>query len=89
MTYRLFVLLMDMHNFKINVRLSSIWGSLDSNGKWHGAVGMINRSEVDLCITALRWDNQRYGAYEHTTHSYHVQYVEHHKLEMIRFTNNN
>lgn len=74
--YRIFILIMDRHNFTMNIRLSNIWGLLDSKGKWHGAIGMINRSEVDLCLTALRWDNKRYGAFEHTTHSYHVQYVD-------------
>lgn len=76
MMYRIFILISDMYNFKTNIRLSNIWGSLDSTGKWHGAIGAINRSEVDFSITALRWDESRYGAFEHTTHSYHVQYVD-------------
>ncbi len=71
--YRVFLLMKDMLNFKLTIRLSSIWGFRDSAGKWHGAIGMTNRSEVDLCMSGLRWDNLRYGAFEHTTHAYHVQ----------------
>lgn len=70
-----------MHNFKINMKLSEIWGSLDSEGKWHGVIGMLNRSEVDISITALRWDSQRYGAFEHTMHCYHVQYIFHFSIK--------
>lgn len=71
--YRLFVLMMDMFNFKVHLRLANIWGSLDSKSKWHGAIGMINRSEVDFCFSGLRWDNTRYGVFEQTTHAYFVQ----------------
>lgn len=73
MAYRLFLIMMDMYNFTMNLRVSDIWGSLDSEGRWHGAIGLLNRSEVDLAISAFRWTNVRYGAFEHTTHSYHVQ----------------
>lgn len=74
MMYRLFTIMMDMYNFNTHIRVSNIWGLLDSNRRWHGAIGMLNRSEVDLCITALRWDNKRYTAFEQTAHASHFQY---------------
>lgn len=72
--YRLFILMMEMHNFKANFRVSNLWGLKDSSGNWHGAIGALNRGQVDFCITGLRWANERYGVYEQTTAAYHAQY---------------
>lgn len=71
--YSLFVLMMEMFNFRVNLRLAHLWGMKDANGKWHGAVGALNRSQVDFCVTGLRWANERYGVYEQTAAAYHAQ----------------
>lgn len=72
--YRLFTLIMDKHNFKISIRVAESWAALDSSGIWHGAIELVNRSEVDFCLTPLRWENDRYGLVEHTTHTYYARY---------------
>lgn len=66
---------MQMYNFKLTVRRAKIWGHLQSDGYWQGAVGLINRSEVDICISGLRWEEERYGAFDQTTNSFYVQLV--------------
>lgn len=71
--YRLFVLMMEMFNFRVNLLLTHVWGRKDSDGNWHGAVGALNHSEVDFCITGLRWAVERYGVYEQTTAAYYAQ----------------
>lgn len=71
--YRLFVLMTEMFNFSINLRLAHFWGIKDSDGNWKGAVSALNHSQVDFCITGLRWANERYGVYEQTTAAYHAQ----------------
>lgn len=83
--YHLFALIMDIYNFKIFIHLSSHFASLDSTGKWHGAIEMINRKEVDFCLTPLRWENDRYGLVEHTTHSYHAQYFNYYWHKRHKF----
>lgn len=72
--YRLFLLMTQMFNFKMNLRLTHLYAPKDSDGKWHGAVGALNRSEVDFCVTGLKWANGRYGVYEQTTAAYYAQY---------------
>lgn len=72
--YNLFLLMMEMFNFKVNLRLAHLWGLKDSAGTWHGAVGVLNRSQADFCITGLRWANERYGVYEATIPTYYAQY---------------
>lgn len=71
--YRIFQLLMEMYNFKMTMRRSNIWGLLQPNGSWIGALGLLNRSEVDIGISGLRWENERYGAYDQTTNAYLAQ----------------
>lgn len=72
--YSLFVLMMEMYNFRVNLRLAHLWGIKDADGKWHGAVGALNTSQVDFCVTGLRWANERYGVYEQTAAAYHAQW---------------
>lgn len=72
--YHLFVLIGDIYNFKIHIRLAESFAYVDSSGSWHGAIKLITRRKVNFCMTALRWENDRYGLVEHTTHSYHAQY---------------
>lgn len=71
--YRLFQLLKDMFNFNLIVHRASVWGILSPNGTWKGVIGMLSKDEVDLAIPAFRWANERYGAFEQTTHTYHIQ----------------
>lgn len=71
--YRLYQLMMDMFNFKLFVHRASVWGILSPNGTWKGVIGMLSRNEVDLAVPAFRWANERYGVFEQTTHSYHIQ----------------
>lgn len=68
--YHLFKLIMEMYNFKLFVRRSNIWGVKMSNGSWRGSIGMLNRSKVDIMISGVRWDNERYGAFDQTTNTY-------------------
>lgn len=56
------------------IHRSKIWGAQTPNGTWIGALGMINRSEVDICISDVRWETDRYGAFEQTTNGYYVRY---------------
>lgn len=64
---------MQMFNFKMAVRRAKIWGYLQANGSWLGAIGLINRSEIDICLSGLRWEDERYGAFDQTTHTYFSQ----------------
>ncbi|KAG4074482.1 hypothetical protein HA402_015771 [Bradysia odoriphaga] len=73
MSYRLVHVLMDMYNFKIHLRLATIWGSLDSKKRWLGAIGLLNRSEVDFSTTCVRLGVECYGAFEFTTYSHRNQ----------------
>lgn len=73
-TYRIHQYLAEMYNFKMAIRRSKIWGALKSDGNWIGALGLVNRSEVDLCLSGVRWENDRYGAFEQTTEGYYVRY---------------
>lgn len=41
--YRVVQLPMQMYNFKMNIRLTKIWGYLQPDGHWQGAVALINR----------------------------------------------
>lgn len=49
-----------------------MWGKW-KNGNWTGVVGMINRSEIDIAVSGLRWESDRYGAFDQTTNSYYVE----------------
>ncbi|XP_037041261.1 ionotropic receptor 75a-like [Bradysia coprophila] len=85
--YRLFLLMMEMYNFKVNLKLTNLWGLKDDQGYWHGAVGALNRSQVDFCVTGLRWANERYGVYEQTTAAYHEQFLFMFRHPKIQSTN--
>lgn len=56
------------------VRRSKIWGAIKPDGTWIGALGLVNRSELDICISGVRWENDRYGAFEQTTEGFYVRY---------------
>lgn len=71
--YRLFQLMMNMYNFTLLTHRALIWGAVSPNGTWKGGIGMLSRDEVDVCTSALRWANERYGIFEQTTHTYYVQ----------------
>lgn len=71
--YRLFVLMMEMFNFKVNLRVAHFWARKDANGNWLGAAGALNRSEVDFCVTGLKWAIERVGVFEQTAAAYHAQ----------------
>lgn len=58
-----------MFNFNIFLQRANTWGDL-KNGRWQGAIGMINRQDVDICQSGLRWKNEHYKAFEATTNSY-------------------
>lgn len=68
--YHLVVILMDMHNFKVHIRLATIWGALDAKKRWLGTIGMVNRSEVDFSTTNVKLSFERYGAFEFTRHTH-------------------
>lgn len=72
-SYRMYQFLTEMFNFKMAIRRSAIWGALKSNGTWIGALGLINRSEVDICVSGVRWEVDRYGAFEQTTEGFYVR----------------
>lgn len=72
--YHLLQLIIQMFNFKMFVHRSDIWGIKMANGSWRGSIGLLNRSEVDLMISGVRWDNERYGAFDQTTSTYFFKY---------------
>lgn len=67
--YRLFQIMQQMFNFTIFLQRANSWGNL-MNGRWQGAIGMVNRQEVDLCESGFGWNNEHYEAFEATTNSY-------------------
>lgn len=71
--FRLLELIKNMFNFNFVVHRASVWGILSPNGTWKGVIGMLSRDEIDFGVPAFRWANERYSAFEHTTHSYHIQ----------------
>lgn len=73
MSYRLVVVLKDMYNFRMHIRLVTLWAARDPKGKWLGAIGMVNRSEVDFGITSVKLSFERYGSFELTTLSHRNQ----------------
>lgn len=58
-----------MFNFTIFLQRANSLGDL-KNERWQGAIGMINRQEVDICESGFRWKNEHYTAFEATTNSY-------------------
>lgn len=71
--YRVFQILSSMFNFKMEIRRGLLWGALKSNGFWIGAVGSLNRSEIDFSISNLRWENDRYGTLDQTTDTFYIK----------------
>ncbi|XP_037037927.1 uncharacterized protein LOC119075564, partial [Bradysia coprophila] len=71
--YRLFTLIEDIYNLKVQVRVAEFYAHLDASHNWHGAIDLVKRRKVDFGLTPLRWEDDRYGVVEHTTHSYHAQ----------------
>lgn len=73
-SYKLFELMMEQYNFSVFVYRTKLWMGVDANGKWIGTLGMVKRREVDMAITGVRHQDDRYGIVEATTHCYFVQY---------------
>lgn len=71
--YRVYQILMQMYNFRVVIRRGRIWGARKPDGFWKGVVGALNRSEIDLSITSLRWENDRYGMLDQTTDTFYVK----------------
>lgn len=71
--YRVFQILMEMFNFNMVIRRGKVWGALVPDGSWNGVVGMLNRSEIDISISGLRWESDRYGVFDQTANSFYVQ----------------
>ncbi|XP_037027053.1 glutamate receptor U1-like isoform X2 [Bradysia coprophila] len=69
---RVFQILSEMYNFKMTIRRATLWGRIQNNS-WNGVLGLLNRSEIDMGISGLRWESDRYGVYEPTTNSFYVQ----------------
>lgn len=70
--YRVFQILMQMYNFRMVIRRAKVWGFL-VNGSWTGVVGLLNRTEMDISISGLRWESDRYGVFDQTTNSFYVE----------------
>lgn len=64
---------MEMFNFKMKILRVRNWGGLNSDGAWIGLVGLLNSSEIDVSISGVRWDVDRYGVFDATTDSFYVQ----------------
>lgn len=64
---------MEMYNFKSYYRVANSWGMLDSNGTWHGTVGIMKRKEVDFATTGFRRENERYQVLEILSETKFVQ----------------
>lgn len=71
--YRVYDVLMEMFNFNVAIRRGKIWGALQPDGFWIGVVGSLNRSEIDLSISSLRWENDRYGVLDQTTDTFYIE----------------
>lgn len=71
--YRVFQILMEMYNFRMLIRRARVWGVLQKNGSWNGVVGLINRTEIDISISGLRWESDRYGVFDQTANSFYVE----------------
>lgn len=74
LSYTIFKLIQDVHNFKMLVYHTNIWG-VKINGSWHGAIGFLVRQEVDICLSPLRWSIDRFGIYDETTYIYTLRYL--------------
>ncbi|KAG4075434.1 hypothetical protein HA402_015087 [Bradysia odoriphaga] len=72
-TYKLFKLMMEMHNFKVLIHRTDHWVTVDSMGHWTGTLGMVQRGEVDFAITGARHQDDRYGQVDATANSYYIQ----------------
>lgn len=73
--YRLFRMIEQMHNFRIQLIRTAVWGTNKNNTPWNGAVGFTVRHEVDLQLTPLRWSPERFGVYESTAYTYNVHVI--------------
>lgn len=71
--YRVFQVLMEMYNFSMVLRRTRVWGGHLSDGSWSGVVGLLNRSEIDISVSALRWEHDRYGVFDQTTNSFYAE----------------
>lgn len=72
--FRLMGIVKQMFNFNILLRRAQVWGILRPNGTWEGVIGLLSRDEIDFSVPSFRWGEERYTAFEHTTHSYLIQY---------------
>lgn len=70
--YRVFQILMQMYNFSMVIRRTKVWGAL-VDGRWKGVVGLLNRTEIDISVSGLRWESDRYGVFDQTTNSFYVE----------------
>ncbi len=61
-----------MFNFKIFLQRTNHDGYL-KNERWQGAIGMVNRQEVDVSVSGFRWENEYYDAIESTVNSYAIR----------------
>lgn len=71
--YKLFKMMMEVHNFTVMIRRTQAWVKKDGEGRWLGTLGMVQRRIVDVAITAARHEEDRYGQVETTTHGYFIQ----------------
>lgn len=74
LSYTIFKLIQDVHNFKILFEHTKVWG-VKNNGSWHGAIGFLVRQEVDICLSPLRWSIDRFGIYDETTYIYKLRFI--------------
>lgn len=88
MSYRLFQMMAERHNFSIFYKRSNKWG-YTVNGSWIGVIGLMVRREVDFAVTPLRWSPERYGWYEPTSNMYdaHVMFIFRHPKSSINASN--
>ncbi|KAF6211935.1 hypothetical protein GE061_012452 [Apolygus lucorum] len=47
------LLLSNLYNFKLQLKVSEDWGDRADNGTWSGMLGMLQRDEVDLSVTPM------------------------------------
>lgn len=74
LSYTIFKLIQNVHNFKLMLFYTNIWGVKNNNGTWQGAVGYLVREEVDICLSPLRWSLDRFGIYDETTYIYQLRF---------------
>ncbi|XP_077290333.1 ionotropic receptor 75a-like [Arctopsyche grandis] len=64
--YNIYLILMEMFNFKIKIVRTNTWGTL-KNGSWTGVMGALTNHQAEVSVTPLQFKIERMGFIDSTS----------------------